>query len=115
MIGIEIQMKALSTFNLNINDVMAILHFKNGVFIPMLTEVLNILKSNLLHILKLLKGILFICGDLEVTLELISLSQLIITLLLRYNSLPCGTHCCSRMATRYHGQRLRKIDIYSWP
>ena len=36
-------------------------------------------------------------------------------ILLRYNSLPCGADCCSRMATRHHGQRLRKIDIYSWP
>ena len=34
--------------------------------------------------------------------------------LLRYNSLPCGTECCSRMAAR-PGQRLRKTDIYSWP
>ena len=55
---------------------MAILHFKNSVFIPMLTEFLNILKSNLLHILKLPKGILFLCGDLEVPLELISLQLL---------------------------------------
>ena len=51
---------------------MAILHFKNGVFIPVLTDFLNILKSNLLHILKLPKGTLLICGDLEVPLELIS-------------------------------------------
>ena len=36
-------------------------------------------------------------------------------ILLRYNSLPCGIQCCCRMATRHHGQRLRKIDIYSWP
>ena len=32
-------------------------------------------------------------------------------MLLRYNSLPCGTECCSRMAAR-PGQRLRKTDIY---
>ena len=66
----------MSTFSLNINDVMAILHFKNSVFIPILTDFLNILKSNLLHILKLPKGILFICGDLEVPLKLISLQSL---------------------------------------
>ena len=67
-------MKALSTFNLNINDVMAILHFKNSVFIPLLTEFLNILKSHMLHTLKLPKGTLLICG--EVPLELISLQSL---------------------------------------
>ena len=38
-----------------------------------------------------------------------------VPLLLRYNSLPCGTECCSRMAARHHGQCLRKTDIYSWP
>ena len=36
-------------------------------------------------------------------------------ILLPYNSLPCGTQCCTRMATRHHGQRLRKKDIYGWP
>ena len=36
-------------------------------------------------------------------------------ILLRYNSLPCGTDCCSRMAARHHGHHLRNIDIYSWP
>ena len=69
-------MKALFTFILNINDVMAILHFKNGVFIRMLTEFLNILKSNLLHILKLPQGTRFNFGDLEVPLELISLQSI---------------------------------------
>ena len=66
----------MPTFNLNINDVMAILDFKNGVFIHILTEFLNIFKSNLLCILKLPKGTLLICGDLEVPLELISLPSL---------------------------------------
>ena len=32
---------------------------------------------------------------------------IIIAILLHYNSLPCGTECCSRMAAR-PGQRLRK-------
>ena len=36
-----------------------------------------------------------------------------VAILLHYNSLLCGTQCCSRMATRHHGQRLRKI--YCWP
>ena len=47
---------------------MAILHFKNGVFISMLIEFLYFLKSNLLHILNLAKGTLLISGDLEVPL-----------------------------------------------
>ena len=52
----------------------------------------------------------------EITdIPLIESQRLKDDLLLRYNSLPCGTQCCSRMATRHHGQRLRKIDIYSWP
>ena len=40
-------------------------------------------------------------------------SVLFVTILLRYNSLQCGTECCSRMAAR-PGQSLRKKDIYSW-
>ena len=37
-----------------------------------------------------------------------------VSILLRYNSLPCGTDYCSWEAAG-HGQRLKKIDIYSWP
>ena len=33
-------------------------------------------------------------------------------ILLRYNSLPCGTQRCTRMATRHHGQRLRKKKTF---
>ena len=35
-------------------------------------------------------------------------------ILFRYNSLPCGTEFCSRMAVKASGQRLRKVDVYSW-
>ena len=33
---------------------------------------------------------------------------LVSAILLRYNSLPCGTQYCSQMATGHYGQRLRK-------
>ena len=63
-------------FNLNINDGMGILHFKNSDFIPMLADLLNIFELNLLHILKLPKGTILIRRDLEVPLELVSLQSL---------------------------------------
>ena len=51
--------------------------------------------------------------SLKMTIVIVT-NDLKAAFLLHYNSLPCGTECCSRMAAR-PGQRLRKKDIYCWP